>query len=312
MMPSIRRAVVLLASGAVAVLVATMLLADGADYQPWSYHYFRGDYAKVGWVYERMIAQKNDAENVFMGSSHVLNAVDDELISRRLGPGSAYNAAIATSGRNLEFVVLRDILARNRPKRLFLEVRETEERTSHFGFAVLGTVSDVIEAPVNPWWPRDTLAMLQHRFEFLLSKLSLAQPSPARGQTPQFGFIPNPDQAAREKLARDAEAMARNKRWRILPRPLGDVEFRANMIYVEQIARLCRDLGIELHFLHLPFAGAPTAPVHAAFYRSLGTLHLLPTAFLTDLQYWSDITHFNAKGAEAYSRWLADDVLRRK
>lgn len=302
----------LLASGAAAVLVAAMLLATGPEYRPWSYHYFRGDYAKVGWVHERMIAQKNDAENIFMGSSHVLNGVDDELISRRLGPGAAYNAAIATSGRNLEYVVLRDMLARNRPKRLFLEVRETEERTSHFGFAVVGTVSDVIEAPVNPWWPRDALAMLQHRFEFLLSRLSLTTPATASRATPRFGFIPNPDQAAREKLARDADAMARNKRWRVLPKMFGDLEFRANMIYVEQVARLCTELGIELHFLHLPYVGAPSEPAHAAFYRSLGTLHPMPPEFLSDLQYWADITHFNVKGAEAYSRWLADDVLRRR
>jgi len=82
------------------------------------------------------------------------------------------------------------------------------------------------------------------------------------------------------------------------------------MIYVREIARICDELHIELHFLYFPFFGAPPEPALAAFYKRLGTLHLLPGEIRDNLDYWADVTHFNPKGARAYTDWLIGSVLK--
>lgn len=305
--------VVLLYSAGIAMAIAVTALASSAvDYKWWAYHYFRGDYVKTGQVYDLMIARPYSVENLFMGSSHTLNGVDDQLIARAFGRQTAsYNAAIPTSGRDFEYVVLKDILTRSPPKRLYLEVRETEERTSHFGFPVVASLYQIVTAPPNPWWPRNALYALQYRFEHLtwllpaLRREELAAPSQQN-----FGYMPAPHQLPYSKVVAEAAETKATKRWHELPAMFGDIEFSANEHYVQEIADLCRREGVELHFIYLPFLGGPAEPLQAKFYRSLGTLHLMPDALRNNPNYFADPTHFNPKGAEAYTRWLIEYVLR--
>jgi len=185
----------LLFAGAVVSAAATILLSLGPDYKPWAYRYFREDYTKAAWVYDRLIAAPRPTINLLIGSSHIFNAVDDSQIANSLGSASAaYNAGIPTSARNLQYAVIKDILARNKPRRIFLEVRETEERTSHFGFPILADISEVVSAPMNPWWLRDFVSMLQHRFEYVVTRIPPFRGSKAGLPVPEFGFLPNPHQ----------------------------------------------------------------------------------------------------------------------
>ncbi len=311
-MSKVTRSLAAYGAGIAIACVVSLMLVPTAGYRDWAYHYFRGDYLKVGWVYDGMIVAERPVTNLFMGSSHVYNGVDDSQIAKALGtPSAAYNAAIPTSGRDLEYVVLRDILQRNRPKRLFIEVRETEERTSHFGFPILASASDVLTAPPGPSWLSNFLQALQYRFEYLTSRVPLLRrEDPVRSQTHEFGFVPNPHQEARDVLLRREEEMKRTKRWRVLPNAFGDLEFAASEDYLLKLSQLCRAQGIELHFLYLPFLGAPREPAQLAFYRRIGTLHEMPDSIRNDARYWSDITHFNATGAKAYTQWLIETVLR--
>jgi hypothetical protein len=308
--PSLRKAIALALLGMLAGAAATLLLSTDSGYQSWAYHYFREDYAKAGWVYDRMISAPRPTDNLFVGSSHMLNAIDDGLIAKQFATlKAAYNAGIPTSARNLQYLVFRDIVSRNKPRRLFLELRETEERTSHFGFAILARVGDAFGAPASPWWARDVLWMLQRRFEYLSQRFLPPQPSTVRADSPEYGYLPNLHQVPPDQLAHDVAAAAGIKQWRVLPTAFGNLEFRANKLYVEQIAKLCRDDNIELHFLYLPFFGAPRQPIDVAYYERLGLLHLLPEEIAGKLEYWADVTHFNPKGAEAYTRWLIGTAL---
>jgi hypothetical protein len=300
------------AAGAIGLVTMIFALTNGAGYREWSYRYFKGDYAKMSWVYEKAIARAASMENLFMGSSHVYNGVNDAQIANVLGDSkAAYNAAIPTEGRDLEFVVLRDILARATVKRLFIEVRETEERSSHFAFPVVASTADILTAPPSPWWPRNFLYSAQSRFEYLVSRIpALRRESPWQGSAPMFGFLANVRQKAAAQLEIDSENFKRSKRWRRLPAFLGDTEFAMSVAYLRRISAICRDKGIELHFLHMPFLGAPALPAQAAVYAELGTLHPMPDFLRNDRRYWADVTHLNAEGAKRYTDWLLQNVLK--
>jgi hypothetical protein len=299
------------AAGGIALVVATFALTAGPGYREWSYRYFRDDYAKMSWVYDLAIARPLKAENIFMGSSHTYNGVDDSRIAAALGgERAAYNAAIPTEGRDLEFVVLRDILERAKVRRVFIEVRETEERTSHFAFPIVAGVGDILTAPPSPWWPRNLLYSAQSRFEYLVSRIPMLRREGGwEGSAPRFGFVANAHQEARASLEARSDDMKRNKRWHRLPDIFGDAEFSMSITYLRRIAALCREKGIELHFLHLPFLGAPARPAQWDVYAQLGTVHAFPDFLRGDSRYWADVTHLNSEGAKRYTDWLIKNVL---
>ena len=264
-------------------------------------------------MFDHLISKPYTVNDLFMGSSHTLNGVDDEVIEQALGSGASYNAAIPTSGRDFQYVVLKDVLKRGQVQRLFLEVRETEERTSHFGFPIVAQMSDVFTAPPNPWWIKNVTLAIRYRFERLVQLAFPEEKNNLVGvRYSRFGYVPNHVQMAREELVKQADTTFRTKRWRLLPNMFGDLEFAANERYVHHIAELCREKKIELHFLYLPFLRGPQEPAQAHFYRSLGTLHLLPDYIRTNPQYFADPTHLNPLGAAIYTKWVIEHILRPK
>ena len=107
------------------------------------------------WLYNRIFEDNKPTDIVFLGSSHTINGIDDQYIEEQLKPYhlTAANLGYCRLGRNLHYVLLKELLEVKHPDYVILEIREDENRYSHAVFPYLASTSEVLMA--EPFFNRD-------------------------------------------------------------------------------------------------------------------------------------------------------------
>jgi hypothetical protein len=291
-------------------------------------------YARLGWIYERIHFDNTPIDIAFVGTSHTLNGIDAEAVadkmskvSNRFGAGRVHatNLAIPGYGRNLHWLIVRELLENRRVGTLVLEIFENETRKPHPLFVYAAEVSDVIGAPVliNLNYFYD-IARLPFRQISLAAKSlwpeqfglkSHFNPSRYDGETvDNTRFVqvngqrlsPYRDQRFDpEKLDRIAESRREQKNLSILGRPLKSFEYRLPRYYVSKIIQLSEQKGVPIKFLYLPGYGWPQRPYDTSLYEGHGDL-ITVNDILAKKENWSDMDHLNVFGAAELSMRLAE------
>ncbi len=295
------------------VLVALLIFLPYPRYL--RYREMGGDAGKIRWVYERIHDRDLPIDIALVGSSRTMVAVDDSLLQvgladgRGRGPAVA-NLAVAWEGRNLHYVLAKELLAQRRCRLLLLEVDEREERFGHPYFRDLADTRDVIAAPIlpNPDYLRDLMHVVPRNLRMLRLEVQ-ARFSAGAGTVrppaaaPFFPVVRSGDHSAGE--------MADLKRRRsaatappVLPPALTDLEYRVPRSYVQDIADLARKHGVRLVLVHVPSYEADGGVADAAFYRDLGPVLEPPADLIDDPANWSDASHLNGRGRRAFTHWL--------
>ncbi|MEM9917733.1 MAG: hypothetical protein AAF990_06535 [Bacteroidota bacterium] len=260
------------------------------------------------WIHDRLYKQSKPVDIAFLGSSHTLNGIDDQLIEAQLAHHrlSVANFGYCRLGRNLSYVLLKEILQQKQLRTLVLEVREDEDRYSHPIFPYLADTRDVVFA--HPLFNKDLASDMQTHLSY---KVELQQDDwygpLAKNQRHQgaFGFSPLQDTAALETLAGNAKEEEQ-------PDP-SSLERRFYMqyprAYLNKIHQLCRSNKIQLVFLYLPaYASVQQKPKEIDRYSSYGTVLIPPKTLLADPDYWFDSEHVNATGAHVLSLWVSQQL----
>lgn len=293
-------------------------------------------YLRLKWIFERTHFDSTPIDVAFIGTSHTQSGVDDARVEARLRElGVAQhvvNFAVPHLGRDLEYVVVRDLLEHRRVRTLVVELQETEARAPHPGFQRLGQAHDFVQ---TPWLLNTGLFENLVRLPLRQAKYALASAMP-RAFDVQPGFDPatyegphwndtyvahgfteartrqkgwDYHQAELEQLRRETdgkEALAR----RLDALPLQDnLMFRYNEIYLRRIAELARDKGAQVIFLYLPAPDTRRLPRVARWTPQYGTL-LDARELLQSSTLWQNADHLNVYGAHAVSDWMADQLAR--
>ncbi|MDZ5459414.1 hypothetical protein [Azohydromonas lata] len=288
-------------------------------------------YLRLKWIYERIHFDDTPIDVAFIGTSHTQSGIDDARVEaglRELGVAQrVVNFAVPHLGRDMEFVVARELLAHRRVRTLVVELQEAEARAPHPGFQRLGLPLDFVQAP---------LLLNTGLFENLVrlplrqAKYALASAMPGA-----FGVQPGFDPATYEgphwndtyvghgfteprtrrmgwefhqaelmRLRRETdgkEALAR----RLDALPLeANLLFRYNEIYLRRIAELARAKGTQVVFLYLPAPDARRLPRVARWTQAYGPL-LDARELLRSSTLWQNADHVNVYGAHAVSDWMA-------
>ncbi|MEW5787680.1 MAG: hypothetical protein AB1899_07485 [Pseudomonadota bacterium] len=291
-------------------------------------------YLRIKWIYERIHFDREPIDIAFIGTSHTQSGIDEARLESRLALNGStahvVNFAIPHLGRDIEFLVARELLENRPVKTLIIELQETESRAPHPGFQRLGSVTDILSAPllINT----DLFTTLSH---LPLRELQLAYASlfPASAglqsaflqdhyeghhwnDTYQLHGIPKPrtshpdpavfsrqvsqlraEQQEKENLARHFDAL-----------PLGhNLLYRYNEIYLDKIVSLAHQHGAEVKFLYLPVFGATSPPRAYAHLGVAGEL-LDPRTPLRSEALWLNGDHLNYYGANTLTDWVADQL----
>jgi hypothetical protein len=272
----------------------------------WRFQGLKDDCFNHGiWIYDRIHSHPKPIDLVFLGSSRTLNGINDQLISSQWGDREAVNLAYCRFGRNLTFVLLKEVLAERKIETLVVEVRETEDRYSHPVFPFMASTKDVLlPNPVfNKQVVSDMWVHLAYKVELLQDQL-YRQESAVVLQTEAYGFASPADTA-------DPALLEEARQRRLQPKvPISDTEYNFHMQfprrYLQKVGELCKANNIRLVFLYLPAYGDPRRlPTEYNSYLQYGQVLLPPDTVLVPPAHWCDENHLNQTGAAALSNWLA-------
>jgi hypothetical protein len=317
---------------AMIAVLAAMMLAPHDRYIRWQALKTEA-YARLGWTYERVHFDQTPIDVAFIGTSHTMNGVDGAAVARRLGAlGAAVdggrcptvtNFAIPSYGRNLHWVLARELLENRPVKVLVLEVFENETRKAHPAFSHVANESDIVGAPaiINLNYFHDMVRLPYRQAQLAFESAFPSQfalkthfdPSNYDGSTVDNTRVVNADGIAltppRTKVtpAAELDAAAKanrdNKKLNMLGRRFEAVEYAYPRYYLDRILDLAKAKGVKVVFMYLPGYGQPPAPYDLRPYAGRGPI-IAFNDLLSNKGYWEDVNHLNAEGAAAVSARL--------
>lgn len=286
-------------------------------------------WARLGWMYERIHFDRTPIDIAFIGTSHTMNGVNGAAVQAALADAGGVcrrvvNLAFPSYGRNMHWLIARELLEHRQVRTLVLEVMENESRRAHPFFHTVADVEDVILAPilVNLNFFSD-IAHLPARQVMLGLKTLMPERfglrrefDPGRYDGPdvdntrqvQVGGValtPLRDAAMpRDELARQAARIRAGKDANMLGAWLEALEYRFARYYLNRILALARERGVEVKFLYLPnYAFLRDRPRDPSLYAGHGEM-LVPGEVLANPGYWGDLHHLNLHGAAVLSAHL--------
>ena len=321
------------------LVLAAMVLLPHDRYIRWQDMRIEA-YARLGWIYERIHFDPTPIDIAFIGTSHTMNGIDAAAVSEAIaqansGSGSTArvfnvtNFAIPMYGRNLQWLIARELLENRKVGMLVLEIFENETRKAHPLFVYPAEVSDIFDAPlfVNLNYFHD-LVRLPYRQLSLFVKTQLPQqfglrrhfdPSHYDGSTVDntrfvqvHGGRLTPVRDWRldpVKLEAWRRSRARGKNLHMLSQRFDWLEYRYVRYYVMRILDLAQAKGVPVKFLYLPSYGQPDVPYDTALYNGRGEI-ITVNDILAKQENWGDVDHLNLFGAAELSARVGSLLAR--
>ncbi len=301
---------------ALVVLVPLGFRSTGLRYTL-PYHDYR-------WIRDHVLTDTRPLDTLFLGSSQSGVCIDPSAAVPGFG---AERRSIVVSnawhGRNLRYVILRDVLSRRRVRRVVMETSSLMETVrSHECFGSVALLEDAwsIPLPRAAWpglfaprhcrWVSDLLMpFLAPPVHALRERLMEAFPD-AMGENRaaieemerRHGYDPRAgSMGASAPAVLPAGAALIDEREALLRRLLPSA-YRFEM---ERSTRLCRENGVELLFLYLPPRGygALDPRLREDLARFAPVLEP-PWEEWQDASLWRDEFHVNSEGTARISAWL--------
>ncbi len=262
------------------------------------------------WIYDRIHYNEKPVDIAFLGSSHTINGVNDRLIEQGLEDQdlNVANFGYCRLGRNLSYVMLKEILSEKSPKYVVLEVREDESKYSHPIFPFVAKTTDVILA--NPFFNKDLFADIWTHLAYkvdLTQQIIYERQSEIPNKVHDFGFATSKDTATMALLD-DASARRSHS-----PKEVTPLERKIQLSYprnfLRKMAHQCQNNGIEIIYLYLPVYGSKQKlPKEYKTYSTYGRVLIPPQSIIEDPSNWFDDSHFNQTGANKLASWLTIEV----
>jgi len=287
-------------------------------------------FARLGWSYERIHFDPTPIDIALIGTSHTMNGIDGLAVAQRIAAAgvraadgqclTVTNLAIPSYGRNLHWLIMRELLSQRKPKAIVIEVLENETRKAHPEFSHVALTQDLVSAPrlFNLNYVGDLIRLPFRQVQLGLESLVPAEFGlktgfePARydgstvdntrivsvhGQafTPPLRRVMDP-----VKLEEAAAALRTNKNLHLLPKGWAEYEYAVPNHYMRALLALADHAQVPVYLLYLPGYGQPPQPYDMSLYGKRKILML--NDILAHREYWHDVHHLNSQGAAPASQ----------
>ena len=147
----LRRHVLVLLGTALGALMAMCLLP-----YPEYYRYFEiidESRPKPPWIYQRIHYDPTGIDVAFFGTSRTDGSVDSRIVARVLRKKldrslNVVNFALPRTGRNMQYLLARELLQNRKVKMIIFELGPLEDRIGHPQFVTLADPWEVLTAPI--------------------------------------------------------------------------------------------------------------------------------------------------------------------
>lgn len=283
--------------------------------------------SRIVWVYERTQFDPTPIDVVIIGPSRTSTGISGPALeaglARRGRDETAVNFSAPENGRDLHWVIFKQVMATKTPKVLVIGIVDNPSRSGHPAYKYIARSEDVIDPGFL--FNRDyisNLVYLPYRQMLLFAARYFPQ---VFGLTEHFerksyrgsnfdstlSYRSGTGRWVEREREVPAADLERNRRayesWANLPshdRRFADIEFGNERTYVRRIAKLAQARGIRIVFLFLPYYRGTSIIQERPFYERYGPI--LDASFLsTHAEWFSDIAHLNHSGALVVTDWLA-------
>ena len=287
-------------------------------------------HAHARWIYERTEFDPTPIDVAFVGPSRTEMGVNAPRLSAALAarglPSHVVNFSLPESGRNINAVLVEEMLRRKTPKLLVLGVTEKPSRFGHSAFKFIAPRSQIV-AP--GYWADfnylSDLVYLPYRQmvlflddiapslfgsdkhfkadRYLGASIDTTGTRILPGGVRKEGDLP----ASAFELARGVRKLEGGMHPPILPARYADIEFGDERYYIRRIVALAQAKGVKVAFLFLPYYTGSDAVQEAPLYTRYGPLW--SAGFLSGHAEWyADYGHLTRTGAQYLTDWLVAPV----
>lgn len=279
-----------------------------------SYHFVKGECDnKASWIYNRIFEQNENIDIAFSGASQTSCAFMDEHIETQLNKNGkdvkVANLGYCRRGRDIQYLMLKDLFEHKKPKILIIEVAEDEPKKSHPVFPYLAESHDLFGSFVLfnqryflNIWKGIVVRFEQFKFQIFQNESNLVE------NRNNFGYLPS-EQIVQPEIIQQNTQTWEKRLSKTKPEFLRKLETNYSKHYLKKIVRLAQINNCKVIFLYLPESGSGIkTPLLQKFYKNLGDLILLPDSIVNNKLNWKDATHFNDSGALQVSDFIAKEV----
>ena len=289
-------------------------------------------HARSRWIYERIHFDATPIDVAFVGPSRIGAGVNAPRLSAALAarglPANVVNFSLPEAGRNINAVIVSEMLTAKRPRLIVIGVIEKPSRYGHSAFKYLAPggmiarpafVGQINYLPDLIYLPfRQLKLFAANLFPAAAGLTKTFDPARYRGHSLDTtgnivlpdGTIKNGEEPAdMAELMRGVHKLERGATPPKLPARFADIEFGDERHYVRVIAALARRNGIPVVFLALPYYSGPAALQEQRLYTRYGPVwnaHFV--ANRADL--YGDYGHLTRHGAEILTDRLVEPVAR--
>lgn len=292
------------------------------------------DLFRSRWVYERIHYDKTPIDVAIIGDSRVETSVSapilEKELSEKLGrPIYVANLAIPAAGRNLHFLVERELVENHPETRIILLSVAERVDISHPAFRYLADPGDLLRAPLilNHYYFLDAAFIPYRQMSYFVQTYfsrwfgvsrTFREDYVGTGFDTTYSFylpsgrlvdryyvMPKDKLDAGFRHMIEGPVSADNawhqpSRWQALNNPL-------EQEYTKRLVDVARRHGVATVFVRLPFYKSPPHMYDEAFYRGLGPL-LDAQGLVSNPRDFADEGHFNRSGTDLVSAWLKEAI----
>ncbi len=273
-----------------------------------SRHFIKDDcYNHGAWIFDRITKNQTPIDVAFIGSSHTIHSFQEKKMEETLeNKYHLANLGYCRFGRNLEYLFVKELLEYKKPKLIIIEVHEDEPKNSHDIFPYLAQTKDLFVSPtfVNRDYISDVFKGASARLEQLKASYIFKQQYPEPDLNP-YGYGESDRIATSEELDKNRLGWSKWFKRRNAP-VIEEFQLKYPLAYLSKTIGLLNSRKIPFIFVYLPESGSKLAmPLRSAFYQKYGQILILPDSIISNPANWMDEMHFNNKGAEQTSDWMA-------
>lgn len=275
------------------------------------YHFVKGECNnKASWIYNRVYENKKQIDIVFSGASQTSCAIMDEYLQQEIRKNenirlNVANLGYCRRGRDIQYIMLKDLFQKKQPDFIFIEVAEDEPKKSHPVFPYLASASDLFDS--FTWFNQRFFTAVWKgiavRFEQFKSRL-FEKNKKYRGLNSDFGYIHDKTIVSENMLDKNTRHWERRLRKK-KPTAYRKSELNYSKKYLQKMVDLAAANNCRLYFIYFPEYGSRLKePLLSDYYRSKADLLILPDSLVSDKNNWKDAMHFNDYGAKKATHFV--------
>ena len=288
----------------------------------------------TSWIYHRIFENKTNIDIAFMGTSHTGCGINDQLIEDSIQSNlnttlNVTNIAYCGGGRNLDIVVLKDLIQNKKPKVVFIELRN-ENDALHKDYGIIAPTIDLLFPPdfsekyFSNLYDGIRSRWSQLRDEYIFGpKLEINALQPIAEQL-HLNKIPN-DFAIYQKKKKIILSNNNSQKHSFLEVFKDTIKTEKAITYAQEgiktnfsdekcmlkIVELLKKNNIAYYFIYIPsYEKYAENEIKKSPYAEMGTILFPPEIIFKNSNLWIDTEHLNLAGATKLSKWVSQEVQK--